>query len=195
MSHKILTPQQKHSTVPALLATQRPQRPPPASHLPPTPPASHAVQRLVQWAQAALSLTLGLRLAVDGVLGATTAAALRRFQRQAGLAESGRLDAATRTALAEACGHPPPEGTAVAPGMPRWFRQERLPPREALPAGKPLAEVTAAPVAVAPVPLAPEERASQPEQVALSPAVTAAVAPRPGKASPSAKPAHRKEPR
>lgn len=36
---------------------------------------------------------------IDGVLGAQTESALRAWQRNAGLAESGRLDSATRTAL------------------------------------------------------------------------------------------------
>ena len=76
------------------------------------PKVLHGEPRLVKWAQAALSVLLGLRLPLDGVLGATTQMAVRRFQAQAGLPQSGSLDEATVAGLAKAIGHPPPGATA-----------------------------------------------------------------------------------
>lgn len=82
-------------------------------------------QKLVTWAQAALSVVLGLRLPLDGVLNGTTQMAIRRFQGQSALPQSGSLDAATVLALAKAIGHPAPGMSSEHRIMPRWFRQER----------------------------------------------------------------------
>ncbi len=110
----------------AQLGAQRaPVDPPPLHPEAAQPKAAHAPQQLVQWAQAALSVLLGLRLPLDGVLGATTQMALRRFQGQAGVSQTGTLDAPTVAALAKAIGHPPPGAAAEHRVMPRWFRLER----------------------------------------------------------------------
>lgn len=82
-------------------------------------------QVLVQWAQAALSVLLGLRLPLHGQLDATTAQAVRRFQGQHGLPANGQLDAPTVQALARAIGHPPPGMPGEHRLMPRWFRLDR----------------------------------------------------------------------
>ncbi len=93
------------------------------------PKPQHDPQRLVKWAQAALSVVLGLRLPLDGVLGGTTQMAVRRFQTQAGLPQTGALDETTVLALAKAVGHPAPGMSPEHKLMPRWFRQERQQPR------------------------------------------------------------------
>ncbi len=105
------------SAQPVALAPQHPETAQPV--------AGHAPQQLVKWAQAALSVVLGLRLPLDGVLGGTTQAAVRRFQAHAGMAQTGALDPATVAALARAIGHAPPGQAPEHPLMPRWFRQER----------------------------------------------------------------------
>lgn len=97
------------------------------------PRAQHEPQRLVKWAQAALSVLLGLRLPLDGVLGATTQTALRRFQSQNGLSQNGALDAPTVLALAKAIGHPAPGMPAEHKLMPQWFRLDRQGPRSKAP--------------------------------------------------------------
>ena len=109
------------SAQPPALAPQHPETAQPS--------AGHASQQRVKWAQAALSVVLGLRLPLDGVLGGTTQAAVRRFQAQAGMAQTGALDSPTVAALAKAIGHAPPGQTPEHPLMPRWFRQERQVPR------------------------------------------------------------------
>ena len=100
---------------------------PKAAHEPQHPGERQA--KTVKWAQASLSVLLGLRLPLDGVLGATTQMAIRRFQTQSGLPQSGALDETTVLALAKAIGHPAPGMTAEHKVMPRWFRLERQAPK------------------------------------------------------------------
>ena len=57
----------------------------------------------VRWAQDCLNHTMGLRLAVNGVMGADARSALRRFQEQQGLRGSGILGPDTEEALKSAC--------------------------------------------------------------------------------------------
>lgn len=57
----------------------------------------------VRWAQDCLNHTMGLRLAVNGVMGADARSALRRFQEQQGLRGSGILGPDTEEALRSAC--------------------------------------------------------------------------------------------
>jgi len=83
----------------ALMAAGAP--PPPGPGGPLTSPAP------VRWVQAALNQILGLRLAVDGLLGAQTRSAVRDFQGRQGLAVTGDVDAQTEqrlvTALRASC--------------------------------------------------------------------------------------------
>jgi hypothetical protein len=103
------------------------QAQPPQTHDPERPGERQA--QLVKWTQAALSVLLGLRLPLDGVLGATTQMAVRRFQTQAGVPQTGALDEATLQALSKAIGHPAPGMTGEHKLMPRWFRLERHAPK------------------------------------------------------------------
>ncbi len=89
------------------------------------PRAVNEAQKLVKWAQAALSVVLSLRLPLDGVLNGTAQMAIRRFQGQTGVPQTGQLDQATILALAKAVGHPAPGMSPEHRIMPRWFRQER----------------------------------------------------------------------
>jgi peptidoglycan hydrolase-like protein with peptidoglycan-binding domain len=57
----------------------------------------------IRWAQDCLNHTMELRLAVNGVMGADTRSALRRFQGQQGLRVSGILGPDTEEALKSAC--------------------------------------------------------------------------------------------
>ena len=61
----------------------------------------------VRWVQSSLNQILGLRLAVDGLLGAQTRSAVRDFQGRQGLAVTGDVDAQTEqrlvTALRASC--------------------------------------------------------------------------------------------
>jgi|GEM_PF-5763997 len=57
----------------------------------------------IRWAQDCLNQTMGLRLAVNGVMGADARSALRRFQVQQGLRGSGILGPDTEEALKSAC--------------------------------------------------------------------------------------------
>jgi hypothetical protein len=57
----------------------------------------------VRWAQDCLNHAMGLRLAVNGVMGVDTRSALRRFQGQQGLRVSGILGPDTQGALTGAC--------------------------------------------------------------------------------------------
>lgn len=58
----------------------------------------HAGSAMVKSAQAALNKA-GASLAVDGIMGPKTRAALKSFQQANGLKATGRLDKATRAAL------------------------------------------------------------------------------------------------
>ena len=66
----------------------------------------------VRWVQQSLNQILGLRLAVDGVLGPATRSTIRRFQQRQGLTADGvvgpRTETALRAALAPGGGPPSP---------------------------------------------------------------------------------------
>jgi peptidoglycan hydrolase-like protein with peptidoglycan-binding domain len=57
----------------------------------------------IRWAQDCLNHTMELRLVVNGVMGADTRSALRRFQGQQGLRVTGILGPDTEEALKSAC--------------------------------------------------------------------------------------------
>lgn len=61
-------------------------------------------QKRISWAQSCLAQILGSWVIQDGNYGPNTAAALRAFQEQRGLAVNGVLDDATAHSLHEACG-------------------------------------------------------------------------------------------
>jgi hypothetical protein len=68
----------------------------------------------VRWVQGSLNRILGLRLAVDGVLGPKTRSAIRDFQRKSRLAVDGIVGTRTERALVAAGAHSPP-GTRSSP--------------------------------------------------------------------------------
>jgi murein L,D-transpeptidase YcbB/YkuD len=74
--------------------------------------------QLVRWVQAALCVTLGLRLPLTGTLDAATRAGLLRLQREAGLPQSGAIDTQTLRWLEEQTGVAAPHAEAVA--APWW---------------------------------------------------------------------------
>jgi hypothetical protein len=69
-----------------------------------------------RWVQTALNKLFATRLATDGVAGAQTRSAIRKFQQQHGLRASGIVDSRTQAALISAgAGRPPRAGsTAIA---------------------------------------------------------------------------------
>jgi peptidoglycan hydrolase-like protein with peptidoglycan-binding domain len=97
----------------------------------------------VRWLQASLNRALGLRLAVDGLMGTQTRSALRSFQQRAGLKPDGRPGPLTERALSAAgAGSPPLDGvspgggatpaTPVAPSIPALLNSETAPPAQTL---------------------------------------------------------------
>lgn len=76
-----------------------------------------------RWIQAALNHILGLRLAVDGVMGPATRSAIRAFQQRQGLAVDGVVGPKTRTAMiaagAPALGDPLSQVAAPPLGPPQ----------------------------------------------------------------------------
>lgn len=72
----------------------------------------------VRWVQQALNRIVGAGLAVDGISGRQTRAAVRRFQRQAGLQTDGVVGARTERALVAAGAGAPPGGAAGTPTRP-----------------------------------------------------------------------------
>ena len=69
----------------------------------------------IRWVQASLNKILGLRLAVNGVMGAPTRSAIRSFQKRQGLRVDGVVGAQTDHALMAARASPPPGTAAPAP--------------------------------------------------------------------------------
>jgi len=65
------------------------------------PYAADCTSGYVRWLQRSLNRALGFQLRVTGILDATSRGALRSFQRQQGLAPSGRAGPETRRALVE----------------------------------------------------------------------------------------------
>jgi outer membrane protein OmpA-like peptidoglycan-associated protein len=70
-----------------------------------------------RWIQRALNSVMGLRLAVDGVIGAQTRSAIRSFQQRSGLVADGIVGKKTEAALL-AAGAPAPTGVTPAPLLP-----------------------------------------------------------------------------
>jgi LAS superfamily LD-carboxypeptidase LdcB len=78
--------------------------------------AAPGTKNYTRWVQTSLNKLLATRLATDGVAGAQTRSAIRKFQQQHGLRASGIVDSRTQAALASAgAGRPPRAGsTAIA---------------------------------------------------------------------------------
>jgi uncharacterized protein YcbK (DUF882 family) len=72
----------------------------------------------VRWIQSALNKLLAARLTVDGVLGARSRAALRTFQRNAGLTGDGIPGPRTEQALVAAGAGQPPSASAASAAAP-----------------------------------------------------------------------------
>lgn len=79
---------------------------PPTAHKPIGDATADNLQ--VRWAQAALMVLMGVRLPLDGRVGQQTRLVLLQFQKLAGLATHGRIDAHTLRALEQAIGVPAP---------------------------------------------------------------------------------------
>lgn len=66
----------------------------------------------IRWVQASLNRLIGTKLTVDGVAGARTKAAVRNFQRRAGLVQDGKVGSKTEAALiAQGAPRPPGAGS------------------------------------------------------------------------------------
>lgn len=87
--------------------------------------------KLTRWVQAALCALLGLKLPLTGVMDAATRAALLRFQREAGLAQTGAVDDATVRKLEAMVGVPAPQ--AQTPPPPWNAQQPRAAPTKPQP--------------------------------------------------------------
>jgi peptidoglycan hydrolase-like protein with peptidoglycan-binding domain len=70
----------------------------------------------IRWVQQSLNKILGLRLAVDGIIGSQTRSAIRSFQRRERLAVDGVVGSQTERALMAAGAKPPP-GSGTSPGI------------------------------------------------------------------------------
>ncbi len=71
-------------------------------------------KKMQRWVQAALMVALGIKLPLHGVIDGLTRAALLRFQKMAGIGQSGAVDDATIRSLEEAVGVQAPHRTASA---------------------------------------------------------------------------------
>ena len=71
----------------------------------------------IRWVQQSLNKVMGLRLSVDGRMGAQTRSAIRSFQQRSGLSADGQIGAQTERALVAAGAGPPP-GAAPGPPVP-----------------------------------------------------------------------------
>ena len=83
--------------------------------------ASRAGPDYVRWVQSSLNRALGLRLAVDGIMGPATRSAVRSFQQRKGLAVDGIVGPNTEAALIAAGAPRPPaavSATATGRGSP-----------------------------------------------------------------------------
>jgi peptidoglycan hydrolase-like protein with peptidoglycan-binding domain len=74
--------------------------------------------RDIRWVQAALNRILGLRLAVDGIVGPQTRSAIRSFQSKYGLVVDGIVGPQTGAALEAALRGAPPASVPTAPRAP-----------------------------------------------------------------------------
>jgi outer membrane protein OmpA-like peptidoglycan-associated protein len=68
----------------------------------------------IQWVQQSLNQIMGLRLTVDGIIGAQTRSAIRSFQQRQGLVADGIVGEKTEAAIKAALGGPTPGGGAAA---------------------------------------------------------------------------------
>jgi len=75
----------------------------------------HGNAAYIRWVQGSLNRILGLRLAVDGIMGPRTRSAVRTFQRQRGLLVDGVVGPRTEAALIAAGAGQPPNGPRPAP--------------------------------------------------------------------------------
>lgn len=79
----------------------------------------------VRWAQDCLNQVMGLQLPVNGIMSVKTRSALRSFQKQQGLSESGILGPDTEQALGSACKSAPAQLDEANP-----FADDRMPVSE-----------------------------------------------------------------
>ncbi len=86
--------------------------PPPQAAGGPSGPRSRP--EYIRWVQTSLNQILGLRLAVDGIIGPQTRSAIRTFQQRQGLTVDGIVGPLTEAALVAAGASPPP-GITPAP--------------------------------------------------------------------------------
>jgi hypothetical protein len=106
---------------------------PPGEEMPQRPPVRGECSDAVRALQQALRAH-GARLprfGVDGAFGAETEAALRWFQRQKGLPDTGQVDAATRAALAQRGPLPPGDAPRRGPPPPQTPAPAAAPSRTA----------------------------------------------------------------
>ena len=98
--------------------------PPPPDEPEPEPPTDTEFEEEVnrfspdysRWIQSSLNKIMGLRLAVDGVIGPQTRSGIRSFQQKYGLTVDGIVGPQTEGALIRAgAGNPPQGGTAPGP--------------------------------------------------------------------------------
>ncbi len=83
--------------------------------------ASRSSPDYIRWVQSSLNRVMGLRLAVDGILGPVTRSAVRNFQQRKGLAVDGIVGPKTEAALVAAGAPRPPaavSATAAGGGSP-----------------------------------------------------------------------------
>jgi phosphatidylserine/phosphatidylglycerophosphate/cardiolipin synthase-like enzyme len=97
----------------------------------------------IRWVQQSLNQIMGLKLAVDGIMGAQTRSAVRSFQQKRGLKPDGIVGTQTEAALKVASAGP---GTPTAPSRPsasggeytnyqHWFETGGTPPMQPIRAG------------------------------------------------------------
>jgi hypothetical protein len=82
------------------------------------PPGGRTSSEYIRWVQSSLNQVMGLGLAVDGILGPRTRAAIKMFQKRSGLTPDGVLGAGTEAALRAALKTP----DSAAPSAADWIR-------------------------------------------------------------------------
>lgn len=70
----------------------------------------------IRWVQSSLNKIMGLRLAVDGIIGTQTRSTIRSFQQRRGLTADGIVGPQTERALIAAGASPPPGTAGATPG-------------------------------------------------------------------------------
>lgn len=81
----------------------------------PTGTVNRQSKAYISWVQQSLNKIMGLKLAVDGRVGAQTRSAVRAFQTKAGLTVDGKVGANTEKALIRAGATQPPTSSTPAP--------------------------------------------------------------------------------